>query len=216
MRLLLADDHNLMREGVRLLLEKSPGLEVVGEAQDGRVAVQMARELNPDLVILDITMPELNGVEATRQIKSLLPASKVIVLSMHASEEMIADALRAGANGYLTKNCIGEELIRAVRTVAGNQTYLSPQVAGVVADVYLGRQGSTAGPVTKTLTPRQREILQLLAEGYSTKQISQRLSRSVKTIEMHRLHIMQKMGFDSIADLTKYAIRKGLASLEAK
>ena len=216
MRLLLADDHNLMREGIRALLAKSPDLEIVGETDNGRTAVQMAQKLSPDLVILDITMPGLNGIEATRQIKYHLPKCKVIVLSMHASSDMIGDALRAGANGYLTKSCIGQELVQAVHTVAGNQTHLSPQVAGVVAEGYLEQMTSSAGHRTKALTPRQREILQLLADGYSTKQIAKQLCRSIKTIEMHRLHIMGQMGFDSIADLTKYAIRKGLASLEAK
>jgi len=215
-RLLLADDHNLIREGIRALLEQSADLQVVGEADNGNAAVEMARELKPDLAILDITMPELNGVEATRQIKSCLPGCKVILLSMHANTDMIGDALRAGANGYLTKSCLGQELLLAVRTVGQNQTYLSPQVAGLLTAAYTGRESSSPGPQSQALTPRQSEILQLLAEGHSVRQISKRISRSVKTVEMHRLHIMQKMGFDGIADLTKYAIRKGLASLEEK
>jgi DNA-binding NarL/FixJ family response regulator len=216
MRLLLADDHNLIREGIRVLLERLPDLKVVGEAADGQSAVRMARELKPDLAILDITMPELNGIEATRQIKAQLPDCKVILLSMHANTDMIGDALRAGANGYLTKNCLGQELLLAVQTVGLNQTYLSPQAAGLLTEAYTGRVRTSPGAKAKALTPRQCEILQLLAEGHSTRQISKRISRSVKTVEMHRLHVMQKMGFDSLADLTKYAIRNGLASLEAE
>lgn len=214
-RILIVDDHKIMRDGLRNLLESGPGFEVVGEAADGRAAVQRARELNPTIVIMDIGMAELNGVEATRQILADRSATKVIALSMHSDAPYVSRMLQAGARGYLLKDCAFEELHHAIEQVLGEEIYLSPRITGVVVDEYvrkLEREGSP-GPAAD-LTPKEREVLQLLAEGKSTKEIASTLHVSVKTIETHRSNIMNKLDIRSIAELTKYAIRIGLTDLE--
>lgn len=213
-RLLLADDHQIVRNGLRALLEKQTDVEVVGEAENGRMAVQSAQELKPDVVIIDITMPDLNGIEASRQILATHPDTKVIGLSMHSDRRFVAGMLDAGAKGYLLKDCAFEELALAIRTVAANKIYLSPGITGIVVKDYLNHlpaaNASPAGP----LTNREREVLQLLAEGKSTRQIASSLHLSVKTIETHRRQIMEKLDIHTIAGLTKYAIREGLISVE--
>ncbi len=213
-RVLLADDHQLFREGVRSMLEKDPGIEVVGEAPNGRSALDLARETAPDVVIMDVSMPDLNGFEATRQIKAALPKARVIALSAHADRRFVSRMLEAGAHGYLVKDCAFEELTRAVQTVAGNLVYLSPVVAGSVVRSSLGKGPDSESGAPAVLSPRQREVLQLVVEGHTTKQIAARLHVSVKTVETHRQQAMKRVGASSVAELTKYALREGMTSLE--
>jgi two-component system response regulator NreC len=212
-RILLADDHKIVRQGLRTLLEQEPDMEVVAEAEDGRIAVRLARELAPQVVIMDVGMPDLNGIEATRQVLADTPGLKVIALSMHSDRRFVVNMLKAGASGYLLKDSAFEELAAAIRVVMLNKTYLSPGVSDIVIKDYVQgpREDSS---VFSVLTPREREVLQLMAEGKSTKQIADRLHVSVKTIETHRQQIMTKLGIHSVAELTKYAVREGLSSLE--
>jgi DNA-binding NarL/FixJ family response regulator len=213
-RVLLADDHKIIRQGLRSLLEKQQDMEVVAEAEDGRSAVRLAAEMAPDVVIMDVTMPDLNGIEATRQILSKSPDIKVVALSMHSDASFITEMLKSGAAGYLLKDCAFEELANAIRTVLGNQTYLSPAISGVVLEDYVHRLSKTGFSSPDALSDREREVLQLMAEGYSTKKIAQKLHISVKTVETHRRQMMSKLDIHTIAELTKYAIRRGLTSLE--
>ena len=214
LRILLADDHKIMREGLRSLIEKQPGMEVIAEAENGRTTVALSRKLKPDVVIIDIAMPDLNGIEATRQIIADSPDVKVTALSMLSDTKFVREMLSAGASGYLLKDSAFEELGKALRTVVNNQTYLSPKIASLVVKDYLGNiaKDSSTFPV---LTNREREVLQLFAEGKTTSKIASCLYVSVKTIETHRKKIMDKLGFKSIAELTKYAIREGLTSLDS-
>jgi DNA-binding NarL/FixJ family response regulator len=214
-RVLIADDHKIMLAGLRSLLEKQADLEVVGEAENGRKAVQMAQEKKPDVVVMDVSMPDLNGIEAATQIKESLPETRVIALSMHSDKRFVMGMLRAGAAGYLLKDCASQELANAIAQVAAGKKYLSPEITGVVIDDFL--QGGSSGEdaaVASVLSAREREVLQLIAEGWSTKQIASHLYVSIKTIETHRRQIMKKLDLHSIADLTKYAIREGLTSVE--
>jgi DNA-binding NarL/FixJ family response regulator len=213
-RIILADDHRIMREGLRSLLEKQPDIEVVAEAEDGRTAVQLVRELSPDVVIMDIAMPDLNGIEAAHQIIAEGPGVKVVALSMHADRRFVARMFKAGASGYLLKDCAFEELARAVRTVAADQFYLSPRVARIVIRDYVRRLTETDFSASSFLTTRQREVLQLLAEGKNTNEIASYLQVTVKTVETHRRNIMSKLGIHSVAQLTKYAISVGLTTSE--
>ena len=214
-RILLADDHRIVREGLRSLLEKQSGTEVIAEAENGRTAVDLSRTLKPDVVIMDITMPDLNGIEATRQIIAESPGIKVIALSMHSSRKLITEMLSAGASGYLLKHSAFEELGKAIEAVTSNQTYLSPKIAGTVVKDYLYCIEGKDFSAVPALTNREREVLQLLAEGKTTRQVAACLHVSIPTIESHRKQIMDKLGLPSIAELTKYAIREGLTSLEA-
>ena len=213
-RVLLSDDHRILREGLRSLLEKEPDIELVGEAEDGRSTLELASRLKPQVVVMDISMPDLNGIDATRKLLEKLPSVKVLALSMHTDQRFIEGMLRAGATGYLPKDCASEELVRAIRTVLSNQTYLSPSIADVVRRDYLSQRRGADISVSRDLTEREREVLQLMAEGKNTKEIASRLQLSVKTIETFRQHIMQKLDLHSLAELTKYAIREGLTSLE--
>lgn len=210
--ILIADDHRLLREGLRALLERD-GLQVVAEADNGRSAVRLAKELQPDLVITDIAMPDLNGVEATRQICAEAPRSKVLALSMHTESRFVLGILEAGASGYLLKDAAFEELSGAIKAVLKDQIYLSPAIAGAVVKQSLGRLGSKLRPQQAKLSKREREVLQLIAEGKSTKEIAARLYVSVKTVETHRKQIMDRLGIYSVAELTKYAIREGVTFL---
>jgi DNA-binding NarL/FixJ family response regulator len=213
-RILLADDHKIIRDGLRSLLEKQPDLEVVAEAGNGAKTVKLAQKLKPDVVIMDITMPDLNGIEATYQIMAEFPNVKVIALSMHSDRRFVVGMLKAGASGYLLKDCAFDELIHTVHTVVSNRIYLTPGITDIVVDDYLRQMSTTNSSVTSVLTAREREVLQLLAEGKTTKQIADHLYLSVKTIETHRRQIMLKLDIHSIAELTKYAIREGLTPLE--
>jgi len=211
LRILVADDHQILREGLVTLLEKA-GMTVVGEAGDGRTAVRLARELKPDMVIIDIAMPELNGIEATRQIVEEVPGVKVIALSMLADKHFVRGMLQAGASGYLLKYCASQELVQAIRAVRSHQVYLSPGVTEMVVEDFKAATGDTSA--FSVLTPREREILQLYAEGKISREIADTLHLSLKTVEAYRRQIMEKMSFKSFADLIKYAIREGLTSLE--
>ena len=214
-RILLADDHKILRTGLRSLLEKEPNLQVVAEAEDGRTAVELANRLSPDVVIMDISMQDLNGIEATRQIIHNSPRTKVLILSVHSSQKFVAEVFKAGASGYLLKDCDYNEVFNAINIIVANKTYLCPQIATVLRDDYLKRLSQTQVPAPSALTPREREVLQLMAEGKTTKEIAFSLTLSVKTVEVHRQRIMEKLNIYSIAELTKYAIREGLTSLES-
>jgi DNA-binding NarL/FixJ family response regulator len=211
---LLADDHKIMRAGLRSLLEKNANVSVVAEAEDGHQAVQLAGQLRPDLVIMDISMPKLNGIEATRQIMADLPDTKIIALSMHSDKRFLVEMFQAGAVGYLLKDCAAEELEQAIKTVAAHQCYLSPKIAGVLLEDYLDRFQSRPATAAAVLSAREREVLQLIAEGWSTKNIAEHLYVSIKTAESHRRAIMKKLDLHTVAGLTKYAIKEGLTSLD--
>lgn len=214
-RILLVDDHQIMREGLMSLMAGEPDLEVVGDASDGRQAVQLAKRLKPDLVVMDISMPGLSGIEATRQILNELDRVRVLALSMHADPRFVAGALEAGAHGYMIKDCTSQELLECIRTVAGGGTYLSPQVAEVVVKGFVRRLGEETGtPPASVLTPREREVLQLLVEGHTVKAIAERIHLGVKTVETHRRNIMEKLGLKNLVDLIKYAMREGVVSLD--
>jgi two-component system response regulator NreC len=214
-RVLIADDHKIMLAGLRSILEKQTDFEVVGEADNGRKAVQMAQEKKPDVVVMDVSMPDLNGIEATKQIIGSLPETRVIALSMHSDKRLVMGMLRAGASGYLLKDCASQELANAIVQVARGKKYLSPEITGVaINDFLLGGSSEEVAIAASQLSPREREVLQLIAEGWSTKQIASHLYVSIKTIETHRRQIMKKLDLHSIADLTKYAIREGLTSIE--
>jgi DNA-binding NarL/FixJ family response regulator len=186
-------------------------MEVVGQAENGRATIELARKLNPDIVIMDISMPDLNGMDATRRILEENSSIKVVALSMHSDERFVSEMLKAGASGYLLKDCALDELDRAIRTVLANQTYISPTIAGTVVKDYV-HQLETGRP--SVLSPREREVLQMIAEGKSAKQIAYQLKVSIKTVEAHRKHIMEKLDIYSVAELTKYAIRAGVTFLE--
>ena len=212
-RILLADDHTILRSGIRALLENEPGLSVIGEAEDGRAAVSMACKLKPDVVLMDIAMPLLNGLEATRQIKIQCPDVKVLVLSMHDNEEYIRQALEAGAMGYILKDAAPGELIGAIRSVYRGEAVLSPAVTRLVIEDYLRWGGTRPQDVTDSLSPREREVLQLIAEGYTNKQIAEILSISIKTVQAHRNNLMQKLDLHDRGELIKYAIQKKIIEI---
>jgi two-component system, NarL family, response regulator NreC len=214
-RIIIADDHQILRQGLRTLLEKEPDMEVVAEAEDGRKTVILVNDLTPHVVIMDVNMPDLNGIEATRQILTEHPDMKIIALSMHADRRFVINMLKAGAHGYLLKDCAFEELAYAIRLVMANKTYLSPGVAEIVVKDYVSRIPSPVQTAFSVLTAREREVLQLMAEGKSTANIAELLHISIKTVETHRQQIMHKLGIRSVAELTKYAIREGLTSLES-
>jgi DNA-binding NarL/FixJ family response regulator len=214
-RILLADDHKIVRDGLQALIAKEADMEVVAEGATGRDAVAQAASIRPDVAVLDISMPDLNGIEATRQILAHTPGARVIALSMHADRRFVMEMLRAGAVGYLLKDSAFEELARAIRAVAAGQIYLSPGITGVVVQDYLTPAAAGERGAYAALTGREREVLQLLAEGRSTKEAALRLHVSDKTIESHRRQIMIKSKVRSVAELTKYAIREGITSLEA-
>jgi DNA-binding NarL/FixJ family response regulator len=211
MRILLADDHALVRAGIRSLLEKIPGVEVAGEASNGREAIELIRGKRPDLVLMDIAMKELGGLEALPRITKNFPSVKVIILSAHANEEYVIRALRSGAAGYMLKDAATLELELAINSVTQGKTYLSPSISRTVIDSYLERVGSLSSPIEQ-LTARQREILQLIAEGKNTKEIASTLEVSVKTVEAHRLQLMARLDIHDVPGLVRYAIRSGLVS----
>ena len=212
-RIILADDHAIVRHGLNRSFQQEEDFEIIAQAEDGRTSVELARELSPDVIVMDIGMPDLNGIEATRQITKESPQVKVIALSMHSGRKYVTEMFKAGASGYLLKNCDFEELVDAVRIVVGGKTYISPSISDVVVQNYVN--GSVEeDSAFSVLTKREREVLQLLAEGKTTKQTALCLYISPKTVEAHRLNIMSKLDMDSIAELTKYAIQEGLTLLE--
>jgi len=209
-KILIADNHRIVREAIGYLLSKELGMEVVGEAEDGRTAVQLARQLQPNVAIMETAMPNLNGIEAARQIVRELPDVKVIALSAHSDRRSVREMLKAGASGYVLKSCAFQELVSAIRNVVSNQTYLSSQISGIVVEGYVHRLAEDETSVYSVLTAREREVLQLIAEGKSTKVIAKELHVSPKTIEWHRSQLMNKLNLQSVAELVKYAIREGL------
>ena len=214
-KIVIADDHSIMREGLRLLIEKEDDMDVIGEAENGRRAVAMAESLKPDIIVMDVSMPDLNGIEATRQIVGKIEGVKVIALSMHSGREFVMDMLQAGVSGYILKESCPEELARAIRLVASGKTCLDPEITNLAIDTAVHPQADREHLVVEELTRREREVLQLLAEGKTTKQVAARLFVSTKTIDTHRRQIMKKINVDSLAELTKYAIRVGLTSLDS-
>lgn len=210
-RILLADDHTILRAGLRMMLNAQPDMEIVGEAQDGRQAIAETQRLQPDIILMDITMPDMNGIEATRQIKRLHPETKVLMLTMHENEEYVFQALRAGAAGYMLKEAADTDLISALRVIQSGQFYLSPMAQSVMVGDYLQRvRTGEEKDSYSSLTEREREILKLVAEGYTNNQIAERLVISPKTVDTHRTHVMDKLNLHSRAELVKYAMRRGL------
>lgn len=213
-RILLVDDHRMMREGLSAILSATDGYEIVGEAEDGCTAVAAALDLEPDLVVMDVGLPRMNGIEACRRITKERPEARVIALSTHADKRYVLNMIAAGASGYVLKEAASEELIRAVDAVVRGGHYLSPQITGVVFEPMRGKPVRSASSSLEILGPREREVLQLLAEGKTSKVIAERLELSIKTIETHRRNISQKLGLKSIAELTKYAVREGMTTIE--
>jgi DNA-binding NarL/FixJ family response regulator len=212
-RILIADNHTLFLQGLRGLVEQQADFEVVGEASEGREAVRRTRELRPDVVLMDVVMPGLNGFDATRMIREEVPGTRVLALSMHVDKRYVLGMLDAGAAGYVPKDASFDEVARAIRAVAAGQGYLSPSIAGLVVEGYAGRQASVAS-TTATLSQREREVLQLLAEGATAREIARRLHISVKTVETHRRNLLGKLELETVADLVRYAIREGITSLD--
>ena len=211
-KVLIADDHQIVREGLRSMLEKEAGIKVVGEAENGRTTLRLARELTPDVIIMDVAMPDLNGIEATRQIVTEFPKIKVIALSMHDDRRFILNMIKAGAKGYLLKDSAFKDLAKAIRMVSAKQTYLSPEIADIVVKDYLATSSADESSAFSLLSPREREVLQLIAEGKTTNQIGEHLHISIKTVETHRAQLMAKLKVKGVAELTKYAIREGLTA----
>ncbi len=209
---LLAEDHTIVRKGLRSLLDSEPGIEILGEAQDGREAIEKVRQVHPDVVVMDITMPGLNGLEATRQIKKQFPEIKVLVLTMHANEEYIFQILRAGASGYVVKQAAPADLVSAIRAVYRGDSFLSPAISQKVIEEYIRRADGVIENSYDRLTTRERETLQLIAEGRSNREIAALLHITVKTVETHRANLMNKLDIHNTAELTQYAIRKGVIS----
>jgi two-component system response regulator NreC len=214
LKILLADDHKLLREGLRALIEEQKNMTVVAEAEDGRSAVRLAAELSPDIIVMDISMPGLNGIDATRRITAESPGVKVIALSMHADRNFIVEMFKAGAAGYLLKDCAFEELINAIQAVSSKKAYLSSKLSDTMIKDYVNLFPKKKVSVFSALTAREREVLQLLAEGKSTREVAASLNVSTKTVETFRRLVMKKLDIHSVAELTKYAIRAGLTSLD--
>jgi DNA-binding NarL/FixJ family response regulator len=213
-RIVLADDHTIVRYGLNRSFEQDTDIDVVGLAQDGLSAVNLVRDLSPDAVVMDISMPDLNGIEATHQILKISPRVKVVALSMHSSDKYVREMFRAGASAYLLKDCPFEELVEAIKAVVDGKTYVSPSIGGLVINDYVGKSGEVDDSAFSVLSRREREVLQLLAEGNTTKQVGKRLHISPKTVEVHRIRIMNKLDIDNIAQLTKYAIQEGLTQAD--
>jgi len=209
-RIVLADDHAIVRHGLSRAIQQEDDMEVVGQASDGHSTVELARELQPDIVVMDISMPDLNGIEATREIQREAPGVKVIALSMHSAKRYVTEMFRAGASGYLLKDCDFDELARAMRTVADGKTYVSPSISNVVVEDLMRTEEKIEPTAFSLLTQREREVLQLLAEGRTTKQIGARLRISPKTVETHRAQLARKLRLRTVAELTKLAVRLGI------
>jgi DNA-binding NarL/FixJ family response regulator len=216
-RILLADDHTIVRQGLARLLEDQPGLKVVGEAINGRIAVDKARELEPDIVIMDIAMPVMNGIEAAKRIRKYLPKTKILILSMYSHEHYIHELLEAGVSGYLLKDSSGLDIIKAIHVAMNNETFLSPSISKMVVDSYLSpRQGSSEEERYKQLSNREREVFQLIAEGHATREIADMLCVSISTVKSHRAKIMEKLGIDTLVRLVHFALQLGLIDPDLK
>jgi two-component system response regulator NreC len=212
-KVLLVDDHQIIREGLRVMLEKEHDFAIVGEAEDGRMAEQLAGELVPDVIIMDVGMPELNGIEATRQITAKLRGVKIIALSMHDDRRFVLNMLKAGAAGYILKDDAYKSLSKAIRMVMGNKTYVSNQIAGMLDSTCFPSSSGVISTDSELLSCREREVLQLVAEGKTSNQIAEKLHISAKTVETHRQQVMFKLNIRNVAELTKYAVREGLTML---
>ncbi len=214
-KIVLADDHKILREGICSLVKGFPDMEVIGEAADGRAVLKLLEDLSPDIVIMDISMPDLNGIDATRRITADHPKVKVIALSMHYDKQFVSEIFKAGASGYLLKDCAFDELEHAIRVVIDNKTYVNPQIASLVVESLVSQPSAinTGTQSFSLLTEREREVLQLIADGNSTKQIASQLNVSAKTIESHRRQVMGKLNMRNVAELTKFAIREGITSV---
>ena len=213
-RILLVDDHAIVRHGLSRSIQQQEDMEVIGQASDGHAAVELARELAPNVIVMDVSMPGLNGIEATRAILHASPGTRVVALSMHSAKRYVREMFRAGASGYLLKDCEFDELVQTIRLIAQGQTYISPSIGRIVVENYLHNAPGDEDSAFSVLTQREREVLQLMSEGNSTKQIAMRLFISPKTVEAHRLRIMSKLDIDNVAQLTKYAIQEGLTPPE--
>ncbi len=212
-RILLADDHTILRDGIRSLIEDEPDMEVVGEAEDGLTVVKLAETLKPDIILMDLAMPLLNGLEATRQIRKSNPRAKILILTMHENEEYIRQVLAAGAMGYILKDAAARELLGAIRSVQKGEVVLSPAITRLIVTDYLRWGDLSTQDSSEGLTDRERQILQLIAEGYTNKQIADILSISIKTVQAHRLNLMKKLDLHDRAELIKYAIQKKIIDI---
>jgi DNA-binding NarL/FixJ family response regulator len=216
LRILIADDHEVARRGIRALLESHPGWEVCGEARDGRETVELASSIKPDLILLDVGMPNLNGLEAARQILAVSPEAAILILTMHDSDQVVREVLRAGARGFLLKSDAGRDLVAAVEALQQQRTFFTNRVSQMVLDGYLGRENledGAGGSSNDVLTTREREVIQLLAEGKTSKEVAVTLNLSTKTAETHRTNLMRKLDLHSVADLTRYAVRNGIVQV---
>ncbi len=213
MKVLLVDDHRMVRDGLRAILSTRPGIEIVGDADNGRAAVIAVQKLEPDIVVMDVGMADLNGIEATRRIKDAAPRVQIVALSTHSDKRYVLGMIDAGASGYVLKEAASDDLVLALKSVSAGKKYLSPEITGVVLEHYKDR-GQLPGSAYDVLGDREREVLQLLAEGKTSKAIAKELHLSAKTVETHRRNIMRKLDLHSVAELTKYAVREGLTSLE--
>lgn len=209
-KVLLADDHAILRDGLRMVLDAQPGISVVGEAEDGRQALDMVEELHPDVVVMDIAMPNMNGLEATRQIKRRFPDVKVVILTMHENQQYLVQIVKAGATACVLKRSAGTELVTAVKAAARGESYFSPSIASMLLEDYRVLLDHGASTEEEVLTEREREVLQLVAEGRTNQEIAELLTLSIKTVQTHRAHIMEKLGAHDRTDLVKYAISKGM------
>jgi DNA-binding NarL/FixJ family response regulator len=207
--ILLADDHKIVREGLRMLVNAQADMEVVGEADNGRTAITVVRQLEPDVVVMDVSMPELNGLEATERLQRLCPGIKILILTRHRDDGYLQRMLQAGASGYVLKQSASDELVRAIRYVAGGKTYLDPEVTATVVGSAVGRHIARGSPPKKTLSLREGEVLRLVARGYLSKEVAARLQISIKTAEAHKANAMQKMGMKSRIDIVRYALLEG-------
>jgi DNA-binding NarL/FixJ family response regulator len=213
-KVLLADDHAILREGIRMVLDAQPGIAVVGEADDGRQALEMVESLEPDVVVMDIAMPNLNGLEATRQIKRRFPRTQIVILTMHENQQYLVQIVKVGAVGCVLKRAAGTELVTAVRAAAHGESYFSPSIASMILDDYRLRLRHEGTDQSELLTEREREILQLVAEGKTNQEIAGQLTLSIKTVQTHRAHIMEKLDVHDRTDLVKAAIRMGMITAD--
>ena len=214
-KIVLVDDHKIMREGIRAMLDLENGLEVVSEAENGREALEIALDIIPDIIIMDINMPDMNGTEATRRIRKSCPETRIIALSMHSDRFFVTEMLQAGASGYLLKDCSGQDIVTAIRTVHAGKSFLSPEITGIVIEDYIQKSSKENPKSPAQLTTKEREVLQLIAEGNTSKEISSHLNIATKTVDSHRINIMNKLDLHNIAELTKFAIRYGITDLDS-